>query len=366
MKDLFSYINEKGNISFAEMPFNEVDSAILSQISYYDLFRYNEKLPFFLKDIPKKDYSELVKGVWDEGKNIFLLRELCRSPRFNSIDFTDMISINNKEDLSQFFAMTLRLNDGSLVIVFRGTDLSIHGWAESLTMSFEPEIPGQVSAKNYLEKIGRNFQRNIIVCGHSKGANLAVFASSTVDKSIQDKITAVYDLDGPGFFDDFFERDDYLSINSKIKKYIPEQSIFGMMFKSVVNPVIVDSASWHFQQHILLNWKIDGNKFKYKKVLDGLSKRTNNTLNKWMEKFDKLERRKIVDCLIDIMDDLGITNVLDIGKLNQIARIKGHFEENIEEYEIVKEALIEFIELYKVELFNAIPQIPFINDKKEE
>ena len=104
MKDLFSYINEKGNISFAEMPFNEVDSAILSQISYYDLFRYNEKLPFFLKDIPKKDYSELVKGVWDEGKNIFLLRELAIvKPTIAAISIKKTIIISVSMNSAPYF-----------------------------------------------------------------------------------------------------------------------------------------------------------------------------------------------------------------------------------------------------------------------
>ncbi|WP_282926646.1 Mbeg1-like protein [Helcococcus kunzii] len=364
MKDIFNYIKEKGNISFSELPFNEIDCAILSQISYHDLFRYYDKLPFFLRDIPKDDYKSIVRGVWEENKNVDLLKLISKYPRFTNIDVVDMTSKNDKDKFDQFFAMTLRLDDGSIVVVFRGTDFSIHGWAESLAMSFEPEIPGQISARNYLRKIGKYFQRNIIVCGHSKGANLAVFAASTVPKYIQDKITVVYDLDGPGFFDDFFERDDYHSMKDKIRKYIPEQSIFGMMLKSVVTPTIVDSAGWHFHQHFLLNWRTDDVTFKYDKVLDELSTRANNALTKWMEKFDVIERRKIVECLIDIMDDLDISNVLDLGKINQLIRIKDYYEQNIEEYDILQDALTEFIDLYKTELLNAIPSIPFINDKK--
>lgn len=364
MKDIFNYIREKENESFSNLPFNEIDCAVLSQISYHDLFRYYEKLPFFLKDIPDEDYESIVRGVWDESKNISLLKLIKKSPRYTNIDVVDMTSINKKNELVQFFAMTLRLDDGTIVVVYRGTDFSIHGWAESLAMSFEPEIPGQLSARNYLEKIGKHLQRDIIVCGHSKGANLAVFAASTVSEKIQKKIKIVYDLDGPGFFDDFFERDDYHSIKEKIKKLIPEQSIFGMMLKSVVTPIIVDSSGWHYHQHFLLNWNVEDTQFKYDKVLDELSTRANNALNNWMEKFDRVERRKIVKCLVDIMDDLGITNVLDLGKLNQLIRIKSYYEENIEEYQILQDALTEFIELYKTELLNAIPKIPFINDKK--
>lgn len=271
MSDILSYINEYKNKTFCKMPLNEVDLSILCQVSYSNLHLYQNALPKYIGDIKSSELNYLTKNVWDPSKNKKLLKILSKSKRFSKIDIINIEKIDDFETFEQFYAITLRV-ENKIIIVFRGTDTTINGWTESLSISFENVIPAQQSAQNYLSTIGKFFSGEIIICGHSKGGNLAVFAASMVDKIIQDKISYVLDLDGPGFFNSFFNNKNYNSIEDKIVKIIPKQSIFGLMLESVGKVKIVESNGIFLEQHLLFNWKINKVKFKYTENVDKISK----------------------------------------------------------------------------------------------
>ena len=104
----------------------------------------------------------------------------------------------------QFSATLFRFADRSMFIAIRGTDDTLTGWKENFSLSFEFAVPSQIAATEYLERIGRMFFGKIRLGGHSKGGNLSVFAAAQCKKRISNRITAVYNNDGPGFSGEFF------------------------------------------------------------------------------------------------------------------------------------------------------------------
>lgn len=363
--DIFSYISKYKDKSFKEEAFNEIDSMVFAQLSYLNLDLIYQDKAFFLKEIQEDLYDKLVEKTFYDGKNKKFISTITKTERYGNADIINIIKIVDPKSIEQFFAMTIRLDDGNILIIFRGTDTSIGGWEESLSLSFDDEIPGQVSAKKYLEEMTRKFSGNILVCGHSKGGNLAEFAASTVPKKCQDKIIAVYNLDGPGFMNEFFERDDYSCIDEKIHKFIPKQSIFGLMLDTNSPTTVVDSHGLLLEQHLLYNWKIEDKKLKAIKSIDSIAKHTNNSLNKWMEKFDRTERKNIVKMLVSIFDEVGIEDITKMSKnrLDSLAKLKGVYDSKPEEYESLKDALVSFTNLYKEEIFSMLAEIKIFPNK---
>lgn len=95
----------------------------------------------------------------------------------------DAVSVLNDE--IQFAAMTVDLPDGTHIIAFRGTDGSLTGWREDFAMSFESPVPAQAAAQKYLEHHLMQDAGDVIVTGHSKGGNLAVYAAAHTKADLQ-------------------------------------------------------------------------------------------------------------------------------------------------------------------------------------
>ena len=134
---------------------------------------------------------------------------------------------NNEE---QFSAVTILMPNGMIYVSYRGTDNTIVGWKEDLNMSFKELVPAQTTAKNYLNKIAEKYKdKQIIVGGHSKGGNLAVYAAAYCEPKIQDRIIKVYNNDGPGFCDKVVNSEEYNRILNKVHTYIPKSSIIGRL-----------------------------------------------------------------------------------------------------------------------------------------
>ena len=128
-----------------------------------------------------------------------LLDELAQHKRFKNCKLSHFINDIDPALQKQFAAMTYRLTLDTYLIVFRGTDDSIIGWKEDFHMTYMKEIPAQKHALCYLENFFVHHPRKkVILAGHSKGGNLAIYAASQIEKNLQNQITAVYTFDAPG------------------------------------------------------------------------------------------------------------------------------------------------------------------------
>ena len=126
-----------------------------------------------------------------------LFKSLSESKRFQSVLVTHYFHIVDKEIDMQISGMTFVLPNDTLYVAFKGTDETITGWKEDFDLSYKDVIPSQKKAVSYLNEILSSFVRPVYVGGHSKGGNLAMYASLFCKDS--DLIVKVYNNDGPGF-----------------------------------------------------------------------------------------------------------------------------------------------------------------------
>ena len=103
--------------------------------------------------------------------------KLVESARFGNIWIQNYVNYVSQEKEVQFCAMEILLDDGTSFVAYRGTDDTIVGWKEDFALVMG-EVTAQVAAVDYLNRVGGESERMLRVGGHSKGGNLAVYASA--------------------------------------------------------------------------------------------------------------------------------------------------------------------------------------------
>lgn len=126
-------------------------------------------------------------------------------------------------------------------------------------MFFTFPLPSQKKALDYFEKAVRLLDGKYILGGHSKGGNLAVYAGAFSDEKSRSRIDYVYSFDGPGFSLDKIKDSGFYDIYDKIYTFVPQSSIFGMMFEHEESYTIVKSNQKGFLQHDIYSWEIEQN-----------------------------------------------------------------------------------------------------------
>lgn len=242
MPNIFDYMKWR-DIEITKVEFNEIDNLILARLAY---------LPFdgvIIKDeeITIKEAYERTKTLGTTGRtlqveDIDLFPTLANSIRFGKLKITEFINKIDTLQEKQFSAITIILPDDTIYVSYRGTDYSIVGWKEDFNMSFKEQVPSQANAVEYLEKIAKKYKCKIRVGGHSKGGNLAVYASAFCKPEIQKRIINVYNNDGPGFSQKIINSEGYKKILKKVHTYIPQTSIIGRLLNHQEKTTILKST----------------------------------------------------------------------------------------------------------------------------
>ena len=158
-----------------------MDGLILSTLSYV---RFQELVPdspslsvplqqaaeAFLA-LPEQEAEDRVRCRHD----LPLLKALLSAPRFASLPLTFYQDCLDPEREMQFSALTVLLDTGEALLVFRGTDNTLVGWKEDFNLSFLEVVPAQSAALNYTARLAAARPGPLLLAGHSKGGNLAVF-----------------------------------------------------------------------------------------------------------------------------------------------------------------------------------------------
>lgn len=334
MANIFDYLDWRGDISFTEDPFNVVDNLILSWMAYVGLDEVmpcgicNE--PITIKDASARffqlyDLEEKLKGVCLTRTSVLLFSKLAECSRFQNMRILNYVNHISEELQKQFSAMTIEIDKNTLYIAFRGTDDTIVGWREDFNMSFQPVVPSQIEAANYLEETVKGRSEKLIVGGHSKGGNLAVYASMKASKDVKNRIIRVYNNDGPGFQKYILESSEYQEIIPKVKTIVPESSIIGMLLGHEEEYEIVHSSQRGIMQHDAGTWEVMRNSFVYLDSVSNASKFLDNTIKEWIATLDTNQRKEFVDRLFEILESQGAktTNELSaMGLKNLVGAIK--------------------------------------------
>lgn len=207
------YLRWRGDLTFAQDGFNEVDNLLLCIISYIKLENIPQLRSFDPQDaMPMGDVCRLLTEE-DEQLGLStldyipLMRQAAETPRFREVSLFAFESLHDEDRQMQFAAVSFLLPDGSVYAAYRGTDMTIVGWQEDFNMSFLSAVPAQVKAAEYAGAVARACPgRALRIGGHSKGGNLAAWAAVHLDETLQrQRLIAAYNNDGPGFSRDLVD-----------------------------------------------------------------------------------------------------------------------------------------------------------------
>ncbi len=348
MAQLKDYITWRGDVPFSVSPFNEVDNYIISKIGVLD---FTGIVPSDGTEVPfrtaMRNYMDLYseegtyKGAFASSSLYPIIRRLPRTARYGKLSLSGFVSKSSEETIEQFSALTIRLPDGRHYVSFRGTDDTIAAWKENLLMSIQDEIPARKDALEYLKWAASAYTGSLIVGGHSKGGNLAVYAAACAPEEIQDRITDVYSNDGPGFLAGFVQSPGYLRIRPKLHVLLPQHSIIGTLLIQDSDYQVVKAPKGGATAHDGTTWEVRPTAFAHCDSLSKMSKNFDDSLDKVMGTLSVQERKKLVNELFDTLAATGAKTVTDLteNKLKQAAILFSSYRRSAESRRVVRALL---------------------------
>ncbi len=304
MASVFDYLKWRGDLKFSQDGFNDVDALILSRLSYLpfdEIVKDKEKVKIIdASNQFKKDDQREKKLLWKCDDE--LLFELANTERFSQLILSDYCNIVENDTQMQFSAVVIDLNEKCKFVSFRGTDNTLVGWQEDFNMFCTFPVPSQIKAVEYLENIAKGFDGELILGGHSKGGNLAVYASAFSSSSTQNKVKAIYNQDGPGFEQKVLEQENFSKFKNIIHTNVPQSSVFGMMFEHEEEFNIVKSNNKGFLQHDIYSWEIEGKKLVSLNNTTTLSVFVDHTLTQFVAQMTVDERKKFTEAVFYLLN----------------------------------------------------------------
>jgi len=351
MGTMFDYLKWRGDIEFSQIPLNPVDALILSTLSYVffdDIVAEHLNVRITLRDASK---SFLLKNGFEEmvrvKDDIELLKAAALTERFGKMEIAFFRNIYDPEKEVQFAALTCFLDDDTAVIVFRGTDQSLAGWKEDFNMTFLDEIPSQQEALRYVTEFAESTNMSFYITGHSKGGNLAVYAAAKASDEIKDRIIQIYNHDGPGFTEHLMGDDGYIKIVPKIRTYIPQSSVVGMLLQHEEKYTIVKSRHYSLMQHNPYFWEIIGPGFVLMEEVTDSSVKIDKALKGWMEELTIEERSNLIDTIYDFLTEDGASNIKDLIRPKYVGKYITKLRKNEKQRNYIAGELAELLRSMK-------------------
>lgn len=313
--------------TFAERPLCEVDSLVISWFSNMRLEALGGQFDGWdimpegaprLRDALRAECFDALFDLWDPEGCRRLLQAMAASPRFRDIRVGGFRLSRDTSDEGwpkQFAAVTLLLDDGTAYLAFRGTDATFDGWREDFNMTFARPVPAQAEAFLYLLDAAQACPAApLVLGGHSKGGNLAVYAAAEAPAEIRERIARVYSHDGPGFDAEFLSSEGFCAIAGRVDKTLPQSSVVGMMLENQEDYSVVRSTSVGIFQHDPFSWVVDGCSFVEVEGLSEGARHVDAALNDWICGRTPSERDRFTSELFGL---LGATNAATMAEARE-------------------------------------------------
>lgn len=322
MKNMLDYIKEFGHVSFEERAFSEIDALVLTELEYLPLekvvpsdengenFVTVKEIAEYMQEHKQELFDENPMMITQEQHEVSQV--IADAPRFQSLKFFGVVSEWDKDTTKQFAAVTVEVEPSVRLVVFRGTDETLIGWKEDFLMTYSPLVAAQTDAKEYLAKQASLFDGDLMVSGHSKGGNLAIYAAATQEEDVQLRIVDIFCFDSPGLYRSVLETKGYQNIVPLAMRYIPQDSLVGLMLESEVPYVIVKSNATGAMQHSAMTWEIEDGQFIKMEKLTKNSQLNDQTFKKWTESVSDEELELFWNVFFELLFSVGIDTVNDL------------------------------------------------------
>ena len=324
---VFDYLRWRGDLTFAQDAFNEVDSLILCIIAYLNFRRFPElrsrdadKAVLMSDIVPRMTAEDEQQGL-SPNNYIPLMKLAAESCRFAPVRLFGYETVRDETREMQLDALSFLLPDGTLFCAFMGTDRSLVGWKENLNLSYMDAVPAQIGAVEYVEDMAwRCPERPVRIGGHSKGGNLAAYAAIHIPEALQARMLDAYNNDGPGFRRDVTDTAEYRRIAAKLHTYIPAASIVGVLLEHTEDYTVVASSSRAIMQHEPLTWGVLGSRFIRQEARSEFGKASDDVVREWLASLSPQEREKFSNALFDMFTQGGTVQSLEDVRQSELLR----------------------------------------------
>lgn len=322
MKNMLDYIKEFGHVSFEERAFSEIDALVLTELEYLPLekvvpsdengenFVTVKEIAEYMQEHKQELFAENPMMMTEERHEVSQV--IADAPRYQSLKFFGVVSEWDKDTTKQFAAVTVEVEPSVRLVVFRGTDETLIGWKEDFLMTYSPLVAAQTDAKEYLAKQASLWDGDLMISGHSKGGNLAIYAAATQVEDVQLRIVDIFCFDSPGLYRSVLETKGYQNIVPLAMRYIPQDSLVGLILESEVPYVIVKSNATGAMQHSAMTWEIEDGQFIKMEKLTKNSQLNDQTFKKWTESVSDEELELFWNVFFELLFSVGIDTVNDL------------------------------------------------------
>ena len=331
--DVFDYLEWRGDLLFQQSEFNEIDALILCICSYVDFSCVKNNDVMFFKDaaacVDRLPDEIKYNGPPNIEKSVELVMKAANTERYKNIGIFRFVNRIDEEKEMQFSAVTFILPDRTAFIAYRGTDNTLIGWKEDFNMSFSEEVPAQIEAAKYAERIAEEMDMPLRIGGHSKGGNLAIWAGTHLPLEYKSRIIRIYSNDGPGFSSKFLKSERYREVREKICSFVPDSSIVGVLMEHDKYKTI-QSSNPSIWQHDPFSWLVMGKNFVYDEEGRSASgKQFEKIIDSWLQSMLPKEREELVDSIYDILSSSNAKTLddLDNSKIKSLISMQKTYKE---------------------------------------
>lgn len=320
MSNIIDYMEWRGDVPLSACGFNEIDNIILASVTFVD---FSGIVPDGIDGVPISFEGSMraFERVAEERKYLGVLqpsyllnvaRTAAKCPRFGQARLVGFVNEIDEAAQMQFSAVTFLLDDGTIYVAFRGTDDTIVGWKEDFTMGFQVPIPAHVRAVEYLEQVASTYSGAIILGGHSKGGNIAMWAAANCNDATRGRIVTAYNNDGPGFLPEIIQSDKFKDMADRIVTFVPQSSVVGMLLDQSPICHIIKSTQIGILQHDPMSWEVKGTKFVYVDKRSRSVAQSDEKTKQWLYSMEPSQRRRIMETIFAVIESTGAKTLTDL------------------------------------------------------
>ena len=310
--NIIDYIDWRGDITFGERDLNEVDNLIFSTLTYLKMDGLIPEQGISIRAMYELCVEDGIQNTGLLNDPLPLLKKAACSARFGNVIISDYVNTVDTDRQIQFAAAAYRYSPGKTYIAFRGTDNTIVGWREDMNFSLLGNTPGQLLAAEYIDTLAGKSGDSIIVGGHSKGGNFAVYGAAFCGEKAKAGISKVYSNDGPGFNRGLVSTDEYASVIDRVEKIIPESSLVGILLSSKARRKVITSSGKGIMQHDPFTWNVVGTRFAEADERSAASVFMDDTLNSWVATLSEENLRVLVNTVFGTLESTGALTLTEL------------------------------------------------------
>ena len=341
MDTILDYIRWRGDIPLAEDGLRDADALVLGLLTYLDLKPVWQEggEPLYLRDC-RRMAEEGTLRVLITGKDMGyeeIITRAIASRRFGDLLITDYVDEVRDEPPLQFAALCFHDESGLSVLGYRGTDDTLVGWEEDFMIGVT-RTESQELALRYADahlKTGRRW----VLCGHSKGGNLALFAASRLSDAVLESVERIYLLDSPGLCPEVMDVSATERIDGLCTRIIPSFSVIGKLFEpQITDSRIVRSSGSGMLQHSLATWGIDHGELDRCEENDPRSRWLNAAVKEWIGNISQEDRVVFIRELFGALSATGAHRVDELDSAGP-AGFETIFRRLLESSEVTKRTI---------------------------